>query len=104
MGYKAGESLGKTGLGNKQFSVTKNQENDSEDEVLNNASQPESVYSDFAQRQMVRTYLLLYLLLKKTKKLFSLDQSSMIPGKYLTQYASLWPRLNAGCLSFYIKV
>lgn len=52
MGYKAGESLGKTGLGNKQFSVTKNQENDSEDEVLNNASQPESVYSDFAQRQM----------------------------------------------------
>ena len=55
MGYKAGESLGKTGLGNKQFSVTKNQENDSEDEVLNNASQPESVYSDFAQRQMVRT-------------------------------------------------
>ena len=67
MGYKAGESLGKTGLGNKHFSVTKNQGNDSEDEVLNNASQPESVYSDFAQRQMVRTYLLLYLLLKKTK-------------------------------------
>ena len=67
MGYKAGESLGETGLGNKQFSVTKNQGNDSEDEVLNNASQPESVYSDFAQRQMVRTYLLLYLLLKKTK-------------------------------------
>ncbi|KAM7444049.1 Cap-specific mRNA (nucleoside-2'-O-)-methyltransferase 1 [Porites harrisoni] len=52
MGYKAGESLGKTGLGNKHFSVTKNQGNDSEDEVLNNASQPESVYSDFAQRQM----------------------------------------------------
>ena len=67
MGYKAGESLGKTGLGNKQFSVNKNQGNDSEDEVLNNSSQSESVYSDFAQRQMVRTYLLLYLiLLKKT--------------------------------------
>ena len=67
MGYKAGESLGKTGFGNAQFPANKNQGNDSEDEVLNNASQPESVYSDFAQRQMVRTYLLLYLLLKKTK-------------------------------------
>ena len=67
MGYKTGESLGKTGFGNAQFSAHKTQGNDSEDEVLNNASQPESVYSDFAQRQMVRTFLLLYLLLKKTK-------------------------------------
>ena len=56
MGYKEGTSLGKSKQGqtklledNKQDHSIKDQKN----AVLKDASQPESAYSDFAQRQMV---------------------------------------------------
>ena len=52
MGYREGEGLGKHGQiseDNKQKYAIK----DEMSKVQNNASQPESTYSDFAQRQMV---------------------------------------------------
>ena len=57
MGYKEGQSLGKSGQEQTQFTEDKKQGHSIKDEMFqvasSSVSQPESTYSDFAQRQMV---------------------------------------------------
>ena len=53
MGYKEGEGLGKIAEDTKQGYTIK----DEMSKAQNSASQSESTYSDFAQRQMVLLYL-----------------------------------------------
>ena len=52
MGYKEGTALGKSSLG--QSKLLDDYKKDEKPAVQENASQPESSYSDFAQRQMVQ--------------------------------------------------
>jgi len=58
MGYKEGTVLGKSTQGQSKLLSDFKKEHSHKDEkpvVLENASQPESSYSDFAQRQMVQS-------------------------------------------------
>ena len=52
MGYKEGTALGKSSQG--QSKLLDDYKKDEKPAVQENASQPESSYSDFAQRQMVQ--------------------------------------------------
>ncbi|KAJ7378750.1 Cap-specific mRNA (nucleoside-2'-O-)-methyltransferase 1 [Desmophyllum pertusum] len=54
MGYKEGTGLGKSDQGQSQLLKDKNQAHSKDDmlAIQDNASEPESAYSDFAQRQM----------------------------------------------------
>lgn len=53
MGYKKGTALGKSSQG--QSKLLDDYKKDEKPTVQENASQPESSYSDFAQRQMVQS-------------------------------------------------
>ena len=59
MGYKEGTGLGKSDQGQSQLLKEKNKAHSKDDmlAIQDNASEPESAYSDFAQRQMVCTVI-----------------------------------------------